>query len=224
MCSFDPSEQTWAAVCRPTVWLWVKACGPSEVNSPSQPQQQKHTAEFLNLKNWSVSISYSHFSETTLLGWHTHENVLSFKHAKTLPKAIFFTDVCLLISCTLTFPPSSCLPHSKAGLSHMSLITMCMNVYPTTKESAHGPQRGAGVCQIPAHAQLRLSSPLKHCLLQWTTPDLRGGEQWFWPKGRERRLSAAINIRAKTRVTTLSFVVTATSQTRGKVQQVFNVL
>ncbi len=167
------------------------------------------------------------FSETTFLRRHTHENFLSFKHAKTLPKAIFFMDACLLISCTLTFPPSSCLPCSKAPPPQAWatwLITMCMNVYPTTKESAHGPRRGAGVCQIPAHAQLRLSSPLKHCLLQWTTPDVTGGEQWFWPKGRERRLSTAINIIAKTRVTTLSFVVTATSQTRGKVQQVFNVL
>lgn len=206
-------------MCRRTVWLWVKACSPSEVNSPSQPQQQKHTAEFLNLKNWSVCISYSRFSKTASLGRHTHENVLSFKHAKTLPKAIFFYWR-MSLNLLHSYFPSIFVPpplgsNSTAGLSHMSLITMCMNVYPTTKESAHGPRRGAGVCQIPAHAQLRLSSPLKHCLLQWTTPDLTGGEQRFWPKGRERRLSATINIRAKTQVTTLSLVVTATSQIRG---------
>lgn len=43
-----------------------------------------------------------------LAGRHTHENVLS-NMLKLFPKQ-FFPDMRLLISCTLTFPPSSFLP------------------------------------------------------------------------------------------------------------------
>lgn len=148
------------------VWLRVKAWTP-----PSQPQ-------FLNLKNWSLCNSYSHFSETAPHRRHTHQK-RPFKHAKTLPKAIFCRHTPLNLHSyfpsIFLLPPPRLASTSTAGLSHLSLITMCMSVYPTTKESVLGPRRGAGVCRIPVRAQLKLCFPFMPCLLQWTTHHWTGG-------------------------------------------------
>ncbi len=97
---------------------------------------------------------------------------------KLFPKQ-FFTDEYLLISWTLTFPPSSCLPHSKAGLSHMSLITMCMNMYPTTKESAHGPRECAKFLPMLSSGSARLWSTA--CYNE-QPPTSREGSSGFGPR------------------------------------------
>lgn len=116
---------------------------------------------------------------------------------KLFPKQ-FSADMRLLISCALTFPPSSFLPRELEP--HESNYHVCERVSHNKRVSA----RPAGVCRIPAHAWLELGSSLMPCLLQWTSPDRTGGERRFWPKGRERCLNAVINTRAKTRVTTLA--------------------
>jgi len=126
---------------------------------------------------------------------------------KPFPKQ-FSANMRFLISCALTFPWSYSLPRKLESNYH---VCECGS------HNKRASARPAGVWQIPAHARLRRGSSLMLCLAQWTPPPaLAPGPRAFEPRGQYYSADSGQH--------TLCFAFTATSQTRGKVQQVFNIL
>lgn len=159
----NPSKQTCAALWGSV--LRLKACGPSDVNSPSHLQ---------SLWTWKTGLSVS--ATVTFLRRPrraAHPRIHPFKHAKTLPKAIFCRHASLAPLLSLH------LHSSPASSSHMSLITMCVNVYPTTKESALGPRECAEFLPMHGSSSARLWCPACY---NGHPPTAREGSGGFGPR------------------------------------------
>lgn len=109
MCSFWPIWTDLSHCVQTYGLLWVIAFGPSEVNSPSQHCRVSEPEKLVSLYQLQ-----SLFWDDLTWAAHPRKRPL-FQTCQNSSQSNFFcTDVRLLISCTLTFPPSLCLPRSQA--------------------------------------------------------------------------------------------------------------